>query len=74
MSTGSRAEKRKKALNPTIDGAAVHDQASLGEPFDDIGIAQAVANVPADRQSDDVQYPLKCKSPVLAYIKEQADR
>ena len=74
MSTGSFAKQREEALDPAIHGAAVNNEAWLGEPFHDIGIAQAVANVPADRQSDDVQYPLKCKSPVLAYIKEQADR
>ena len=74
MDTGSFLKQWQETLGTPVDGAAVHDEASLGEPFHDIGIAQAVANVPADRQSDDVQYPLTCTSPVLAYIEEQADR
>jgi hypothetical protein len=54
MSTGSFAEQREEALDPAIDGAAVHDEASLGKPLDDVGVAQSVANLPAHSQSDGI--------------------
>jgi hypothetical protein len=54
MDTGSFTKQWKEALDPSVNGAAVHAQASLGEPLDDIGIAQAVADIPADRQSNHV--------------------
>ncbi len=47
MGTGSFAEQRKKPLDPAVDGAAVDDEASLREPFDNVGITQAIADVPA---------------------------
>jgi hypothetical protein len=46
---GHFPEQRKEALDPTIDGAPINNEAALGEPFDTIGVTQAVADVPADR-------------------------
>jgi hypothetical protein len=54
MDTGSFTEKRKKAPNPAIDRAPVYGETSLGKPFDNVSVAQAVANVPANCQSDDI--------------------
>ena len=54
MDTGSVAKQREEALDPSIDGAAVDGQTTLGEPLNDISVAQAVANVPADREGDDI--------------------
>lgn len=54
MSAGSLTEEWQKPLDPAIHGAPVNHQASLGEPLDDIGGAQAVANVPANCQSDNI--------------------
>ena len=41
-------EQREEALNPAENGTAVNDQAALGEPLDDVGVAQAVAHIPAN--------------------------
>ena len=50
----SFAKQREEPLGPAVEGAPVHDEASLSEPLDNVGIAQAVANIPADRQGDHV--------------------
>ncbi len=54
MRTGSFPKQREEPLDPAVDRAAVDDEASLYEPLDHIGVAQAEANVPADRQGDHV--------------------
>ncbi len=54
MGTGSSTEQREEALDPAIHGAAVHDEAALREPLDNVGIAQAVADVPAHSQGNDL--------------------
>ena len=40
MSTGNFRKQREEPLNPTIDRPAVSDEASLGEPLDDVTVAQ----------------------------------
>ncbi len=52
--TCSCAKHRQEALDPAIDGAAVNVEAPLGEPLDDVGIAQAVPDVPTHSQGDDI--------------------
>jgi hypothetical protein len=37
---------------PAIDGTAVNHEASFGEPFDNVGVAQTVPNVPAYSESN----------------------
>ncbi len=46
--------RREETLDPAVDGAAVDDEAALGKPLDNVGIAQAVADVPAHAQRDHV--------------------
>ncbi len=40
-------EQGQEALDPAVNGAAVNDEAALREPLHDIGVAQAVAHLPA---------------------------
>lgn len=40
-------EERQEALHPAVDRAPIHDEATLSEPCDEIGITEAVADVPA---------------------------
>ncbi len=47
-------EQGQEALHPTVNGAAIDGEATLGEPLDHIGVAQAVANVPAYSEGDDI--------------------
>ena len=54
MRTGSFAKQWQETLDPAINRAAVHDKTALGEPLDKVGLTQAVADVPADRQGDDI--------------------
>ncbi len=54
MSTGNFRKQREEPLNPTIDRPAVSDEASLGEPLDDVSIAQAIADVPAHGHRDHI--------------------
>jgi hypothetical protein len=46
VSTRSLPEQEEETLDPAIHGAAVNDEATLGKPFDNVGIAQAVADIP----------------------------
>jgi len=52
VSTGSLLEQREEALNPAIDGAAVNDEPTFGEPLDDVGVTQSISDVPAHGQRD----------------------
>ncbi len=54
MSPSRLLEQREETLDPTVDRAAVDDKAPLREPLDDVGIAQAIADVPAHSQRDDI--------------------
>ena len=47
-------EQREKALDPTVNRAAINDEATFGEPLDDIGVAQAVLDIPANSQRDGI--------------------
>ncbi len=38
-------------MDPAIDGAAVHSDPTLGKPLHDVGIAQAIADVPPDAKA-----------------------
>jgi hypothetical protein len=51
---GTLLKQRQEVLNSAIDRTAVNHEAALGEPFDDVGVAQTVANVPAHSQGDDI--------------------
>ncbi len=42
MGTGRLSEQWEEALDPALDGAAINDQPALGEPRDDIGVAEPV--------------------------------
>ncbi len=52
--TSSLLKQWQEALDPAIDRAAINNETALREPFDNVGVTQAVANIPADRQSDHV--------------------
>ena len=39
MSMGNFRKQREEPLNPTIDRPAVSDEASLGEPLDNVSVA-----------------------------------
>jgi hypothetical protein len=54
MRTGSFSEQRQEALNPAIDGATVDHKTTFSEPLDNVGVAQAIPNIPPDRQGDHV--------------------
>ncbi len=54
MLTGSVSEERQKPLDPAIDGAAVNNKTTFCKPLHDIGIAQAVPDVPAYRQGNHI--------------------
>ncbi len=54
IGTSSFAEQREKPLDPTIDGAPIKHETSLGEPLDNIGLAQPIAHVPAYSKGDDI--------------------
>src|SRR6266511_4322207 len=52
--SSSLANYRKKTLHPTVDGALIDKDATLGQQFTNLGVAEAVANVSADGQGDNV--------------------
>ena len=54
MGAGSLAKQRQEPLDPSVDGAAVHDETSLREPRHDIGLAHTIADISAIRQSDHI--------------------
>ncbi len=54
MRTGRVLKQGQEALYPAVDSAAIDDEASLGEPLDDISITQPIPDVPADGQGNDV--------------------
>ncbi len=54
MNTGSFAIHRKEASDPSVDRAPINHETALGKPFDDIGVARAVADVPPHREGDHV--------------------
>ncbi len=45
---GGILEQREEALHPAINGAAFDNEATLGEPLDDIGVAEPIFHIPAD--------------------------
>ncbi len=54
MSVGSGGilEQGQKALDPPVNCAAIDDEAPFGEPLDDVGITEAITDVPAHGQGD----------------------
>jgi hypothetical protein len=48
------AEQRQIALHPAVNGALIDQDAALGQPFTDFGVTEALAQIPADGQGDDV--------------------
>ena len=53
--TGSVDQLRGESLDPPVQGDMVHLDAALGEELLKIPVGQAVPQVPADRQQDDVR-------------------
>jgi len=49
---GSLCEKRQESMYPAVDGAPIDHDATLGEPFDNIGVAETVADVPSGSKRD----------------------
>ena len=47
-------KQREEALDPPVDCAAISREATLGKSLHDIGVAQAIADIPADRKGDHV--------------------
>ena len=54
VGTCSFAEQWQEALDPTVDGAAVNVEASLGKLLDHVSVAQAGADVPAHSQGNHI--------------------
>lgn len=54
MGTRSLAKQWKEPLDPTIHRAAIDAEPPLGEPLDDVRIAQPIADIPANGQGDQV--------------------
>ena len=55
VSTGSFCEERQEALYPAVDGASADHDAPFGEQLlRDVGVAEPVAHVPSDGESDDL--------------------
>ena len=54
MRSRSFPEEREEALDPAVDGAPLNRETPLGKPFDNVGVAQAIAHVPAHSQGDDI--------------------
>src|SRR5712691_8094736 len=51
---GSRGEQRREALHPPEHGHVVDLDATFGEQFFDVAVRQAVPEVPAHRENDDL--------------------
>ena len=56
MRTDSVAEERRNRWTQAIDGAPVKDKTTFGEPLDNVGLAQAIADMPADRHGERKHY------------------
>ncbi len=54
MRRGSLLELWMGSLHPGVDGAAIDDEPTLGEPLDDIRVAQAIADIPPHRYCDHI--------------------
>src|SRR3712207_6710137 len=54
MCAGGFHEEREEALDPPVDGAAIDGEATFGQPLNDVGIAQAVADIPPHSQRDHI--------------------
>ena len=53
-SSGRLRELRCKALDPPVDADVVHLDPALGKELLDVPVGEAEAQVPADRQGDDL--------------------
>jgi hypothetical protein len=51
---GGIGQQQGEPLDPPVDGDVIDLDAALGKEFFDIAIGQAVAEVPTDRDDDDV--------------------
>jgi hypothetical protein len=45
---------RGDGLDPVIDSTGIDDDTALGEPLADVGVAEAVAQLPVDGERDDL--------------------
>ncbi len=54
VNPGSLLEQWEKAPHPTVDRAAINDQPALGEPRDDIGVAEPVPDIPPHGKGDHI--------------------
>jgi hypothetical protein len=53
--SGNLGQQRREPHHPPVDADVVDLDASFGEQFLDVAVGQAKAQVPADRQDDDVR-------------------
>jgi hypothetical protein len=51
---GRLDELRGEALEPAVDGGVIHGDSALGQQFLRITVGQAIPQVPADRDRDDL--------------------
>lgn len=51
VSAGSLRKERQEGLHPALNGAPIDLDATLGQPFDHVGVAKAEAYVPPDGNS-----------------------
>ncbi len=54
MRSGCRDKARCKHAHPVVDGARIDGDAAFGQPLRHFDIAEAIAELPADRERDDV--------------------
>jgi hypothetical protein len=50
--SGQPLRKAARTMYPAVDGAPIDHDATLGEPFDNIGVAETVADVPSGSKRD----------------------
>jgi hypothetical protein len=51
---GGTGQQQREPQHPSVDGDVVNFDAALGEQLLDVAVGQAEAQVPADRQHDDI--------------------
>jgi hypothetical protein len=56
---GGLGQQRHEPQHPPVDGDVVDLDAALGEEFFDVAVGQAEAQVPADREDDDIWWETK---------------
>ncbi len=54
IGAGGFPKQREQALDPALDGAAIHHEPAFSEPRDDVGVAEAIAHVPPHSYGDHI--------------------